>query len=141
MQEAELHMCHSERSEESGGDARTHQIPRCARNDTHTRQIPRFARNDKRKSARLTRRGLTLLEVIISIALIVMVMAALFTFYWQILDVRKQASERANRTQLARQVLAGIEHELRGTVGFDKIGFPVEVPEMKEGDTETQVVS
>lgn len=70
------------------------------------------------------RRALTLLEVLIAIALIIMLMTSLFTFYWQMAQTRQKAAEVSARTQLARSLLAQIEAEIRGTVGFDKIGFP-----------------
>lgn len=69
-------------------------------------------------------RGLTLLEVIIAVSLMAVIMAALFLFYWQVLETRKEAAFQSNRTQLARQVLAGLEAELRGTIGVEQIGFP-----------------
>lgn len=72
------------------------------------------------------RRALTLLEVIISIALIVMLLSAMLTFYWQTLTIRDQAAQAADRTQIARHVLTGIARELRGCLGVDQIGFPVE---------------
>ncbi len=72
------------------------------------------------------RRALTLLEVIIAIVLIVVLLSAALTFLWQTLEIRKDARMAADRTQIARQVLNKIESELRGCVGSDQIGFPVE---------------
>lgn len=84
------------------------------------------------------RRGLTLLEVIIAIGLIAMIMTAMFLFYWQMLETRKAAAEQSNRTQLARQVLAGLEAELRGTIGTEQIGFPTTQGEQRlVGDRRT----
>ena len=74
---------------------------------------------------RVARRALTLLEVIISIALIVMLLSALLTFYWQTLTIRDQVAKAADRTQIARYVLTGIARELRGCLGVDQVGFPV----------------
>lgn len=72
------------------------------------------------------RRGLTLLEVLISISIIVVMLGILLTFYWQTMKVRTAAVDSADRTQIARQVLDRIAHELRGCVGFDQVRFPVE---------------
>ncbi len=66
------------------------------------------------------------MEVIISVALIALLMTALMTFYWESAKVRDQAAAQADRTQIARQVLNHIAAELRGCVGFDQVGFPVE---------------
>ncbi len=71
-------------------------------------------------------RGLTLLEVIIAISLVVMLMAAVMTFFWQAGEIRAQAADRIDRTQVARQVLARIGEEIRGCVGMEQIGFPLE---------------
>jgi type II secretory pathway pseudopilin PulG len=71
-------------------------------------------------------RGLTLLEVVISIALIAMLLGALLTFFWQTLATRDQARRVADRTQLVQQVLERISAELRGCIGVDKINFPLQ---------------
>jgi type II secretory pathway pseudopilin PulG len=71
------------------------------------------------------RRALTLLELIISIALIAMLMSSLMVFYWQVMSIREQASARAEQTQIARQVLDRIASELRATLGTETLGFPV----------------
>ncbi len=72
------------------------------------------------------RLGLTLLEVLISIALIVLMMSVAVTFFWQTAEIRAQARASADRTQLARQALGQIAAELRGCLGMDQVGFPVE---------------
>jgi len=69
---------------------------------------------------------MTLVELIIAIAIIALLMAALTTFYWQAGEIRKQTSDRVARTQIARAVLGRIAEELRGCVGFEQVGFPVE---------------
>jgi len=79
----------------------------------------------RRRRARF-RRGLTLLEVVISIVLIVLLLAFVLTFFWQMLEIRDVAAVRAERTNLARQVLSRIEAELRGCLGSEQVGFPVE---------------
>lgn len=71
-------------------------------------------------------RGLTLLEVVISITLITMLTGALLTFFWQVIEVREQAALVVDRTQIARQVLGRLATELRGCVGVEQFGFPVE---------------
>jgi type II secretory pathway pseudopilin PulG len=71
-------------------------------------------------------RSLTLLEVIISIALIALLLGSLLTFFWQTLATRDQARRAADRTQLVQQVLERISAELRGCVGVDKINFPLQ---------------
>ncbi len=73
-----------------------------------------------------TRHGLTLIEVLISITIIALLLAILLTFYLRTLQSRDAAAARADRTQIARQVLERIATELRGCVGFDQIRFPVE---------------
>lgn len=77
-----------------------------------------------RRSPRV--RGLTLFEVIISLALIAMLSAAMFSFFWQTIEIRDQAAGAAERTQLARQVLGRMATELRGCVGSMDLGFPIE---------------
>ncbi len=78
----------------------------------------------KRRAAALAR-SLTLLEVIISIALIALLLGALLTFFWQTLATRDQARRAADRTQLVQQVLTRISAELSGCIGVDKINFPI----------------
>ena len=70
-------------------------------------------------------RALTLFEVIISIALIAMLLSALLTFFWQTLAARDAAAHQADRTQLVQQMLNRISNELRASVGFEQVGFPV----------------
>jgi prepilin-type N-terminal cleavage/methylation domain-containing protein len=77
-----------------------------------------------RPKAGRAKRGLTLLEVIISVALIAVVLAFMFTFYWQTMEIRRQAGLRSRQTQLARQVLSTIQSEIRGCLGAEKINFP-----------------
>lgn len=72
------------------------------------------------------RRALTLLELIIALSLMVVILAVSFTFFWQVMEARSSAAAAADRTQIARQVLTRIERELRGCVGAEQIGFPVE---------------
>lgn len=74
----------------------------------------------------MRRRGLTLLEVIIAVSIIVLMIGVMISFYWQVAEIRKQTAEMADRTNLARQVLTKMEAEIRGCVGFDRVGFPVE---------------
>jgi hypothetical protein len=69
---------------------------------------------------------MTILEVIICIALIGVLFATLLAFFWQTLRTREQAAARADRVQLARTVLDHLAAELRGCVGIDQVGFPVE---------------
>jgi type II secretory pathway pseudopilin PulG len=71
-------------------------------------------------------RGLTLLEVIISVALIALLLGSLMTFFWQTLATRDQVRRAADRTQLVQQVLTRIGNELRAGVGVDRIGFPIQ---------------
>lgn len=72
-----------------------------------------------------TRRGLTLLEVIIAIALMAMLLSALMTFFWQTLKLRDAAAASVDRTQLVQQVLDRIGAELRNAVPVEQPGFPV----------------
>jgi len=78
-----------------------------------------------RRSMRCAARGLTLLEVIVAVSLMVMLLGAMLTFFFQTMKIRDAARENSERTQIARQVLSRIEAELRGTIGSDEIGFPV----------------
>ena len=79
-------------------------------------------------------RGLTLLEVIISIAIIVVMMSAMLTFLWQFMEGRKHASLAAEEMLIARSVLQKVASELRGCVGFDQVGFPMEQGQRLLGD-------
>lgn len=72
------------------------------------------------------RRGLTLFEVVISIGIIVVLMAAMLVFFWQFLEAREIAAAASDKSQVARQVLERIADELRSCVGMDEIGFPME---------------
>lgn len=71
-------------------------------------------------------RALTLFEVLVALSLIVLLVSAMFTFYWQSIKIREQAALNADRAQIARQVLDTLAAELRGCVGMDEVGFPVE---------------
>lgn len=79
-----------------------------------------------RVDTRRARRGLTLFEVIAATALIVMLLVTLLTFFWQSAQIRSEAAILADRVQVARQVLETMSAELRGCVGMEQIGFPVE---------------
>ncbi len=72
------------------------------------------------------RRAMTLLEVVIAIVLIAILLTALLGFVWQSAAIREQAAARSDRTQIARQVLDTLAAELRGCLGSDEVGFPVE---------------
>jgi hypothetical protein len=76
--------------------------------------------------ARARRRALTLFEIVIAVGLIVMLTAAMLLFFWQTGEIRRQAARTSDKSQVARQVLDGIAAELRGCVGLEQIGFPVE---------------
>jgi type II secretory pathway pseudopilin PulG len=73
---------------------------------------------------RRVRTALSLLEVLVALALIIMLVSAMFTFYWQMAEARQKAAEASSRTQLARVIVDEIAREIRGMVGFDKINFP-----------------
>ncbi|MCA9242333.1 MAG: hypothetical protein KDA32_00150 [Phycisphaerales bacterium] len=75
-------------------------------------------------ACRYQRRAVTLLEALIAITLMVLMLTVLLTFFWQAIDVRQQLSEQADKTALARQVLANFETELIGCVGMDALHFP-----------------
>ena len=78
------------------------------------------------RSVRRTKRGLTLLEVVISLALITMLVGALLTFFWQTLEIRDQAMRAADRTNLAQQVLDRMAGELESCSALPDVGFPIE---------------
>jgi prepilin-type N-terminal cleavage/methylation domain-containing protein len=71
-------------------------------------------------------KGLTLLEVLISLALMSILVGALLTFYFQSIEIRRAATRIADRTEIARQVLDRMASELRGCFGVNQFGFPVE---------------
>lgn len=79
-----------------------------------------------RAQRRSMRAGLTLLEVVISVTLITMLLGALLTFYFESLAVRDQAAAVADRMEIARLVLDRMARELRGCLGVEEFGFPVE---------------
>jgi hypothetical protein len=60
----------------------------------------------------------------------------MLTFFWQVVEVRDTAAQTADRMQVARQVLSHIAAELRGCVGFEQFGFPIEQPLVSEQLTE-----
>lgn len=101
-------------------------------NDSALHRDCRIARRTARLRSRLDAsrtarsRALTLLEVLISISLTAVLLSVLLGFYWQTMRVRQVAVDSADRTQIARQVLEKIAQEIRGCVGIDEIGFPVE---------------
>lgn len=64
-------------------------------------------------------RALTLLEVVISIALIGLLLGTLTTFFWQTTETRRVAGASAARTQLVQQVLGRIAADLRESVAPD----------------------
>jgi len=76
--------------------------------------------------SRYTATGLTLLEVVISISLITMLVGALLAFYFESLGVRAQAVQMADRMEIARLVLDRLANELRGCLGVQQFGFPVQ---------------
>jgi|GEM_PF-1098184 len=73
-----------------------------------------------------TVRALTLLEVIIAVALISVLLGSMATFFWQVVQARDMAAQAADRMQIARQVLDRVGVELRGCIGAEEIGFPLE---------------
>lgn len=75
------------------------------------------------RDAHATVRGLTLFEVVLSIALISMLLGALLTFFWQTLAVRDEVTIATARTQLVRQVLARMAAELKQTVAAEQVSF------------------
>ncbi len=85
-------------------------------------------------------RALTLLEVIIAIVLITMLMGSMFTFFWQVIQVRDTAAAQADRIQIARLVLDQIANELRACVGAEDLGFPIEQPLIEEQLLEGELV-
>jgi type II secretory pathway pseudopilin PulG len=68
--------------------------------------------------------AMTLLEVVISIALIAMLLGALLTFFFQTTEIREQASLTASRTQLVQGFFDQLERELHASVAADQYGFP-----------------
>lgn len=104
-----------------------------------TRSMMREAVYRSGGASACSRRALTLLEVLISLVLIAMIMGAMFAFYWQTGEIRKQAAELSARTNLARNILAQMEKELRGCLGADKIGFPTTQGEQRLAGTRRSI--
>ncbi len=72
------------------------------------------------------RRGLTLLEVLLSLALIVMMMSGIFGFYMTVLRVRSEGSQIAQDVLLTRAILERMAEEIRQATDIvpgDGIGF------------------
>lgn len=75
---------------------------------------------------RARRRGLTLLEVLLSLALIVMMMSMVFGFYMTVLRVRDEGSQLGQDVQLTRAILERMAEEIRHATDIvpgDGIGF------------------
>ena len=68
------------------------------------------------------RSGVTLLEVVLGMALMVPVLSLLFWFYTSTLETRDSSAQRVRRTQLARVIVDRIARELRQATGFSS-GF------------------
>ncbi len=64
------------------------------------------------------RLGVTLLEVVLGMALMVPVLSLLFWFYGSTLETRRSSAEHVRRTQLARVIVDRIARELRQATGF-----------------------
>jgi len=77
-------------------------------------------------------RALTLLEVIVASSLIALLLGAMLTFFWQVAAARDTAAAHADRMQIARQVLERMAAELRGCIGVEQLGFPIEQPLVEE---------
>ena len=76
------------------------------------------------------RPGLTLIEVVLAVSLLVMLMGVLFWFYNNSLEARRTGLDRTRRVQLARVIIGRMVDELRqasgntqgygpGLIGFD----------------------
>lgn len=87
-----------------------------------------------RGGTRMRRRALTLMELIIGIAIIVVLLSSMLAFLWRFMEARRQAAIAADQTQIARQVLGKLAAELRGCVGVDEVGFPMEQGQRLLGD-------
>jgi len=75
---------------------------------------------------RARRRGLTLIEVLLSLALIVMMMSGIFGFYMTVLRVRSEGSQIAQDVLLTRAILERMAEEIRQATDIvpgDGIGF------------------
>lgn len=83
-------------------------------------RISKYQRSASRRFA------LTLFEVVTATTLIILLLVTLLTFFWQSAQVRTEAAKLADRVQVARQVLDHMSTELRGCIGMEQVGFPVE---------------
>ncbi|MFQ5410978.1 MAG: hypothetical protein ACE5EC_01725 [Phycisphaerae bacterium] len=66
----------------------------------------------------MRRRGLTLLEVMLAIGLIVLVSSMMFMFYHQSLQIRKHVQKAVSTGYLARTIAHQIAEEIRAANGF-----------------------
>ncbi|HSW44314.1 MAG TPA: prepilin-type N-terminal cleavage/methylation domain-containing protein [Phycisphaerae bacterium] len=81
---------------------------------------------ERRNPPAVRRRALTLLEVLLAIALMVLLMAGVFVFYLTALRAREEGKTYTQDVKLYRSVLAGIAQEIRHAtmlVPGDGIGF------------------
>lgn len=70
------------------------------------------------------RRGVTLLEVLLAIAILIFVMTMTFWFYSSVLETRDRSTAHANNLQLMRVVLDRVADELRQAVPLTNGGEP-----------------
>lgn len=69
------------------------------------------------------RRGLTLLETLVAIALVLAMLAALYGFLWNVLDARRRIVERVDRQRAATLLVDRLEADLLATLaGGGRLG-------------------
>lgn len=74
------------------------------------------------------RRGLTVMEVLVAVTLIILLLGSLLTFFWQTMETRDIIRADLQQLQLARQILGNFQRELSSTPGLEEFGFNIEQP-------------
>ena len=65
------------------------------------------------------RRGLTLLEVLIAIALVALLLGSLFAFFWDMLSIRGHVVAETDRARAVSILVESVERDLMTTVVGD----------------------
>ena len=67
------------------------------------------------------RRGLTLLEVLIAIALVTLLLGSLFAFFWDMLSIRRHVVAETDRARAVSILVESVERDLLTTVVGDEL--------------------
>ncbi len=69
----------------------------------------------------MSRRAFTLLEMLIAIALTIALLAAMFSFFWDLLATRQQIIEETSRRRAVDTLIEGLERDLLTAVAGDAV--------------------